>query len=112
MYVCAVGPAPSAQCPPPTCTTAPFLSVGAAEQNGIALPADEVLAGEIDPHARALRVASSEQLIGKRWRGACSSELDGAHDGRLHAAQVLRVLPELPLPLPALRAQGRARIDH
>jgi hypothetical protein len=88
----------------PTCTV-PFVSVGAAEQNGIALPADEVLASEFDPHARALRVASFEQLIG-------SSELDGAHDGCLHAAQVVRVLPELPLPLPALRAQGRARSDH
>jgi hypothetical protein len=66
----------------PTCT-APFLSVGAAEQNDIALPADEVLAGEFDPHASALRVAWSEQLIGRRWRRACSSELDGAHDGRL-----------------------------
>jgi hypothetical protein len=51
----------------------PFLSVGAAEQNDIALPADEVLAGKFDPHARALRVTSSEKLIGKRWRGTCSS---------------------------------------
>jgi hypothetical protein len=80
--------------------------------NGIALPEDEVLAGKFDPHARALCVASSEQLIGKRWRGACSTELDGAQDGRLHVAQVVRMLPELPLPLPALRAQGRARSDH
>jgi hypothetical protein len=42
-------------------------------EHGIALPADEVLAGEFDALARALCMASSEQLIGKRWRGACSS---------------------------------------
>jgi hypothetical protein len=59
--------------PPAPTRIAPFLSGGAAEQDGIALPVDEVLADELDALARALRAASSEQLIGKRWRWACSS---------------------------------------
>jgi hypothetical protein len=68
MHACAGRPAPSAHV---------HCAFPHQRWGGGAAPSTasrcEVRAGEFDALARALRVASSEQLIGKRWHGACSS---------------------------------------